>query len=302
MPIRSNEFQHLITLIEGAIASQGAKVIPSAEITEPSSGAKREVDILIENNVGSHLIRIAIECRNHSRPADVSWIDSLKGKYRDLSIDKVIAVSKSGFTKQALKKAESLNIDALTLKQAEEAEWTSFLPQKTVTIDNFILPTLKSAKVMVVVEKGEDQPQFKQFPELHIVDDDTGQDLGCLPDIANQIIKAPDFVKSLEKKAVTDAKTCFKVTIEYSNKKFFVIAPNKQRFRLWALILEGFCRREICQLPVERLEYGETQIAHARQRLFGKTVDIVFTPQDQDMMQVSFGVTNSDKGKKKKRK
>lgn len=121
MPPRSNAFQKLILDIERQL-TPNAKVVESLMLAD-STGTKREVDVAIEVQSGVHPIRIALECRDHARPADVTWIDQLYGKYRDLPVNHVIAVSRSGFTEEALAKARILHFRTLTLADAITAPW-----------------------------------------------------------------------------------------------------------------------------------------------------------------------------------
>ncbi len=122
MPKRSNDFQRLIVAIERQLAPLGAVVTESKLIKEKSSDTEREIDIAIESALGQHSVLIAIECRDRKRPADLEWIDGLIGKYRDLPVEKVVAVSRSGFTKSAVKKAKEVNISTVTLEVAIDAE------------------------------------------------------------------------------------------------------------------------------------------------------------------------------------
>ena len=122
MPKRSNDFQRLIAAIEGQLAPLGAVVTESKLIKEKSSDTEREVDIAIESHIGQHRVLVALECRNRSRPANLEWIDGLIGKYRDLPVEKVVAVSRSGFTKTAIRKAKEVNISTVTLEAAIDAK------------------------------------------------------------------------------------------------------------------------------------------------------------------------------------
>jgi hypothetical protein len=124
MPARSNEFQRLIRSIYGAMAKvQGGRVTESAILKEPG-GAPREVDILLEASAFGHAVRIAVECRDHARKADVQWIDELIGRFKNLGVHKVIAVAASGFTRPALQKAASEGIETRSLKECEETDWS----------------------------------------------------------------------------------------------------------------------------------------------------------------------------------
>lgn len=123
MPKRTNNFQRFVTLIETIAKSPTARVIASSELEEYEGSSLREVDAIIEDSVSGFPVRIAIECRDYKRKQDKTWIDELVGKYRDLSIDTVVAVSSSGFTKGALEKATACRIRALTLREAIAEDW-----------------------------------------------------------------------------------------------------------------------------------------------------------------------------------
>jgi hypothetical protein len=125
MPKRSNAFQKLIAHITEQVASSGATVQESVLLREQGcpSPSDREVDVLLELESGVSRVRIAIECRDHARRANVEWIDGLIGKYQHLEIDQIIAVARAGFTKGAREKAAAAGIQLMTLEEASEHEW-----------------------------------------------------------------------------------------------------------------------------------------------------------------------------------
>lgn len=105
MPRRTNTFQELIELIERQLAPTGAHVINSAMVPETLSGNLREIDILIKCTVGVREVMVGIECRDHHRKADIQWIEQARGKFDVLPIDKRVVISRSGFTKHAMRRA-----------------------------------------------------------------------------------------------------------------------------------------------------------------------------------------------------
>lgn len=123
MPKRTNDFQELITKIYKQLAAPDETITPSAIVRERENGTEREIDILLKKKVFGTTISIAVECRGRSDKDDIQWIDELIGKYRDLPINKVVAVSKSGFTQAAEEKARANRIDPLTLIAALETNW-----------------------------------------------------------------------------------------------------------------------------------------------------------------------------------
>lgn len=116
MPKRSNDYQKVIYFVRQHIAPD-AVVRESVMLTDKATGATREVDVLVEGNFAGEKISIGIEVRDHKRPQSVVWVDEVYGKYRDLPVDKVVLVSRSGFTRSALTKAGSLGYEALTPHQ-----------------------------------------------------------------------------------------------------------------------------------------------------------------------------------------
>ena len=108
------------------LAPSGATVTESATLTE-TSGTAREVDILIEHVVADARIVVAVECRDHARVSDIEWIDQLIGKYRDLDVNKVIAVASRGFSAAATEKAAGARIDCRSLEAALDSDWPAEL-------------------------------------------------------------------------------------------------------------------------------------------------------------------------------
>ena len=130
MPKRSNDFQRLIALVEKLAASPTARVIESSELEEHPESSLREVDVLIEDSINGYPVTLAIECRDHDRAQDKTWIDQLYGKYRDLKVDTIVAVSSSGFTKGAFDKAAQVNIRAMTVHEALDEDWEEILVKR----------------------------------------------------------------------------------------------------------------------------------------------------------------------------
>lgn len=123
MPQRTNQFQRIVHVIADLLAPSSATVRSSVELPERESGILREVDTVIEIGAGLSMVRIAVECRERGRRADVQWIDELIGKYSRLPIDRIVAVSSSGFSRGAHAKAVSHNIDLITPKEVTSIDW-----------------------------------------------------------------------------------------------------------------------------------------------------------------------------------
>ncbi len=119
MSKQTNAFQKLIHHIHSKIENIDAKVTESAFLIEKNivGPIAREIDVLIEKEVKGKIAKIAIECRDRSDKDDITWVDSLVGKYKNLDAHKVIAVSNSGFSRAAILKAKANGIDLKTIDE-----------------------------------------------------------------------------------------------------------------------------------------------------------------------------------------
>ncbi len=160
MPKRTNEFQQLMHYIYGQMVPEGATVAESVFIKERDGGSEREVDILIEHEVAGTKLRIAVECRDRSRRDSIEWIDSLIGKFRDLAIDKVVAVNRVGFSKEAVQKASANGIDTRTLEKALDTDW----PEEFVKL-GIIRMTYRTFPVQVRIDT---EPPLTDQAELEL--------------------------------------------------------------------------------------------------------------------------------------
>lgn len=154
MPPRSNEFQAMIAAIEAALAPYGAKVTESKMVPERHSGRLREIDVAIDSSVGSHEVMIGIECRDHQRTSDVEWLDQIIGKYLNLDVHKIVAVSKSGFTEGAHVKAKEHGVETRTVAEVTQAELIPITQKRTIHVENCI-PTVTETKVHFLCEMDD---------------------------------------------------------------------------------------------------------------------------------------------------
>src|SRR5213593_2464141 len=75
MPIRTNEFQRLIAVIQSHL-DPGSTVTESAMLTDAVTDSQREVDVAVSGRVGGQAVTVSIECRDRSRGPDVGRRDA----------------------------------------------------------------------------------------------------------------------------------------------------------------------------------------------------------------------------------
>lgn len=126
MPKRSNDFQRLVYLVRVNLAD-GAKVTESKMMRDRLTKRFREVDVVIEGMVGHQPVVVAIECRDHKRVADVTWIDMMKTKHDRLNTHALLLASRMGFTPEAKDVAAKYGIELFSLEDIETADIPAML-------------------------------------------------------------------------------------------------------------------------------------------------------------------------------
>lgn len=122
MPKRSNKFQKLITTIHASMANT-VSVEESALLIDKETNEKREVDIVLRSHLGDYSVVLSVEVNDRSRRAGSNWVEEMACKHQALVTDKLVLVSRSGFTEPALKKAKVKGIEALTIEEACSTDW-----------------------------------------------------------------------------------------------------------------------------------------------------------------------------------
>jgi hypothetical protein len=122
MPKRSNKFQKLIAAIHTCIGN-GVSVEESAFLVDRETGAQREVDVLLKSQLGDYPVVLSVEVNDCSRRAGSDWVEEMAGKHQALQTNKLVLVSRPGFTKPAMEKAKVRGIEVLTIDQACATDW-----------------------------------------------------------------------------------------------------------------------------------------------------------------------------------
>ena len=119
----ATHFEKQIKRIHDLLEKKGSKITWDDHIPDPDNPLQnRQIDITIQR--GNKLT--LVECRMRSAKQNVTWIEELIGRKLSLKADAVIAVSASGFSGGAIKKAKKFGIilrDILSLTEEEISNW-----------------------------------------------------------------------------------------------------------------------------------------------------------------------------------
>lgn len=119
----SKSFEKQVKRIISTLEKTGANIKWNDHVRDPDNPKqKRQVDITIKNDD----VLTIVECRQHGKAQSVTWVEELIGRKISLRADCVIAVSSSGFTKGAIKKADKYGIilrDLISVSSEEVSQW-----------------------------------------------------------------------------------------------------------------------------------------------------------------------------------
>lgn len=108
------------------------------------SGQHREVDVALFVKAGSRTILIAVECRDRTGKQGLPWIEQLATKKRDIGADRMVAVSRDGFSRAAQHSAEANGIELHRLAERSEFNSEKHCAELTLTISR---PRVKPLKL-----------------------------------------------------------------------------------------------------------------------------------------------------------
>lgn len=124
MPKPGKSLERLVGTIERVLCNEKCvKVESPKRLKDRTTGRLREHDVLLTIKNGHHLLRIAIECRDRSRPIGVPDVEAFWAKCQHTGINQGIMVSPKGFCGTGRKKAEHLGIRCLDIDEARTFNW-----------------------------------------------------------------------------------------------------------------------------------------------------------------------------------
>jgi hypothetical protein len=116
--------EKLVECLEKALTENTDTAIESPKkLRDQVTGQLREYDVVITTTQHHRNFRIAIECRDRSRPVDNTQVEAFWAKCQHTETDQGIIVSSQGFYKTALRKAQHLHIECLSLEQVASFDW-----------------------------------------------------------------------------------------------------------------------------------------------------------------------------------
>ncbi|MDW5290370.1 restriction endonuclease [Formosa sp. PL04] len=248
MSKKSDDFEKKITRIK-QILEQGKSLVKwNDKLPDPDNIKQpRQIDISIKKDEKiTH-----VECRIHKTPQNVKWIEELIGRKISLGVDSMIAVSASGFTSGAKKKAKAKGIIIRDLSQVSIQEAESWGEKSDIKIEwltikdiemNFIFPKKNLEKVsLLYIEQWIIQNKDVVYVMIkHIADYTTKENIK--KSIKVDFTEADEFIKFGIKRIEIKANLKFVQTIEDVVYFYSYGNPNNEKLNSRTTVEENHTR------------------------------------------------------------
>jgi hypothetical protein len=220
--------------------------VETNKIIHDKNGIDREFDVYWEYEFSGFTYKTVIECKDYNSTIDITKIDALVGKIKDLpEITKAVFATKKGYQSGARTKAEQNNIDLLIVREQNDSDYEDsngnhYLRYMNLTI-NGILPAdiIKFTPILDVdwLKKNSNIDFSKPIPiticgpdKMILIDDIENNKKYSLYDIRHTILLENEINHGqFEKKIIlNDAYLCFedkKYKIKGYNIEYFVPEP-----------------------------------------------------------------------------
>lgn len=118
----SVELELLVQKIQQQLAPK-AEVLHDVKMPGRHTGSNRQIDVLVREKIGQYDINIIIDCKDYKHPVDVKGVEEFAGLLDDVGAQKGVLVCPTGFTANAKKRAEGLQIDLYSPVDTDPHKW-----------------------------------------------------------------------------------------------------------------------------------------------------------------------------------
>lgn len=299
MPKRSNDFQRLVYLVRVNLA-EGAKVTESKMMRDRITKRFREVDVVIEGHVGSHPVVVSVECRDHKRVADVTWVDMMKTKHDRLETKALLLGSRMGFTPEARDVAKSYGIEAFSLEDMESADIQGMLgPHGSLWLKS-VNVTADKVSVRVAPIGAVPSETVAMNPDNLVYLED-GSELCQIRELVDTLIKAPrarDYLLADGKEDHRWFEFIWEPPCDHEGRPLYMKKLEPEVLRsIESIRIVGPCTVEIGEFGMRHGKIGNVQVAWGKSEISGRDAMAVatVTPGGDTKLSINFsGLVQGD--------
>lgn len=279
MPKRSNDFQRLVYLVRLNLAA-GATVTESKMMRDRLTKRYREVDVVVSGKVGSQKVNVSIECRDHKRMADVTWVDMMKAKHDRLDTHVLLLAASRGFTKEAKDVASKYGIETFSLETQDAPNIGGLLGQggslwhRTFSLFADKVSVRVAATGNLAVETIATSPDNLLYLE-------DGTELFQLQELVNHLLKIDhirDYFSRKGKEEHIRFEVAWKPPADHLGRPLYMQKLEPKVLRaVECILIVGPCKVEIGRFGLHHGRLGSVKIAWGKATIGGQDAMAVAT-------------------------
>jgi hypothetical protein len=238
------------------------------------TGKPREVDIVVRDFVGEHPVVVSLECIEQSRPANVTWIETMKAKHDHLETNRLVLVSLSGFSDQALELSRFHGISTYTPEEACAQDWTQVVGQAFLLC---VRHSYKPLSTSLRLQGSDGAFAIEAGPDTELFRPDTNA-TGKLRDLVMSVLRDQDFATVAMDSQMRDGAA----TIEFDfalHHDTYAIAPSGSRWLVLSVHVKAQALRTSGEVPLTSVSWNGVPAAFgAADTPLGPTVLTIVEP------------------------
>ena len=291
MPARTNDFQRLIGVIQSHL-DRGSTVTEPQLLPDISTGAKREVDIVVSGKVGGQPVLVSIECRDRLRSPDVTWVDEMQTKHSRLPTNVLVLVSHKSFSPEALRVAALYGIRCLVLSDIDAAAPDRLFPHVQSLWGKAWELTLDRVTALVEAANNFPAERVRLFEDNKLFLDD-GTELGIASQAVDALIRSQSVVEKMAREARPEH-TFMELVLERPVLHGKRVCLQKidplflrpiETFRIVAK-----CAVTVDEFPLRHGKFGAVRVAWGKGAILGKPALLVATDDPSTAPKISIKI------------
>ena len=263
------------------------------------TGSEREVDVCVEGTVGGSAVKVCVECRDHARPADVSWVEMMKTKHERLPTNALILVSRSGFTAEAQKVAAQYGIQVIALQDLDRADVPALLATQSSLWTKSVTVTAEKVIVTVLPSETLGAETVGVMPDNLIYTAD-GTELGSIGELVHVLLNSAHARNELLNHGQTDHvwfELIWEPPRDRTGRPLFLkkLVPLCLR-EIGRIEVKGPCEFKVTEFGLRRGILGEIKLAWGKTKILEKDALVVATRDPSGQERLSVSVVGSPPG------
>jgi hypothetical protein len=273
--------------------ADGASVTESKMLEDLVIGGEREVDVCVETKVSSHPVIVCIECIDHKRVAGVKWIEEMKAKHENLATNVLVLISRKGFSKKAIRKAQAYNIQTLKFDETIEDDIDRIFGNLDSLWSKVFTLTPTKVKVHVGAIGKIPSENVTVLPDnsIHAAD---GTVIAIMRNLVQDWLHSGEIREELAKKGEESHKSLvvgWRLPKDKDGRSLYLQKLSPRVLRPIELIeVSGACKFEISRFPLRHGKLGDIRVSWGEGTFTGNKAVLLASKDELGTKRVSIMV------------